>query len=127
MVVPIVAIVDDDPIIVQLMERLLQKVGYATRSWGIDPNVHTLISETQPNVVILDLGLGSVSGWAVLDMVRLDPRTTHIPLIICSGDSQQLQLKAEHLKRMRCKVVQKPFDLKTLLEAVASQIGMPPS
>ncbi len=126
MAVPIIVIIDDDPIIVRLMERLLQKSGYTTRSWTGDWNVHALIADTQPNLLILDLGLGSISGWAVLEMVRLDPRTAHIPMIVCSGDSHQLQLKADHLTQMKCQVIQKPFNLQTLLDAVAFGIETPP-
>lgn len=127
LVSPVIAIVDDDPIIVHLLERFLQKTGYTTRSWYVDKDVHQLISSAQPDLLILDLGLGSLSGWSVLDAVRLDPRTTHIPVIVCSGDSERLREKAARLIEMRCEIVEKPFDLRTLLSVVTKIVGQPPA
>ncbi len=82
---PLVLIVEDDEHSLYLMERY-------TRSSGCQPLATTrgekaleLAREKQPDVILLDIGLPDISGWEVLQALRADPLTSHIPVIICTA------------------------------------------
>ncbi len=58
----------------------------------------------------------------MLNLLRLDPDTVNIPVIVASVDSHILKAKADLLKAQRCEVMEKPFALADLLTKVKSVI-----
>ncbi|MDQ6604314.1 MAG: hypothetical protein M3Z19_16440, partial [Chloroflexota bacterium] len=63
------------------------------------------------------------TGWMVLELMRLDPETAHIPVIICSADTSRIREKEAYLREKGCAVLEKPFLLEDLLEKVQAFIG----
>jgi CheY-like chemotaxis protein len=43
------------------------------------------------NAIMLDIGLPDIDGWTVLDRLKLDPQTRHIPVYIISGEEDWIQ------------------------------------
>jgi DNA-binding response OmpR family regulator len=125
---PLIAIVNDDTTFLQLMTDLLSDEGYATiieKERGDAPKV---IREHQPDLVILDIRMDHPeSGMQILEIVRLDPQTTSVPVIICSADHQFLRDKEPLLRSKHCDILEKPFDLNDLLTKVEAAIGRPPA
>jgi threonine synthase len=81
-----IAIIDDTPDTVRLLRRILQARG--------DYDIHeadngraglTLIRERRPDLVILDLMMPEVDGFAVLDALRADEATRDIPVIVVTA------------------------------------------
>lgn len=44
-----------------------------------------LAKEYQPHAIVLDVGLPLVDGWTVMDRLKTDPQTRHIPVHFMSG------------------------------------------
>ncbi|HET9015478.1 MAG TPA: response regulator [Thermomicrobiaceae bacterium] len=123
---PLVAVVNDDTAFLELMEELLSDEGYRTVIHRESDTAYQAIRGAMPALVILDIRMEHPEGgWNVLELLRLDPKTTGIPVIVCSADAIQLRAKQEHLQRHRAVSIEKPFDLDELLELVVSQIGEP--
>ena len=124
---PGIIVADDNSIYLELIKELLIEEGY--------PQVHCLrslavfdvVRQEQPDLVILDINSAHPSeGWHLLDLLRLHPTTTNIPVIVCSTDPYILREKAAWLAEMRCDTLEKPFDLDALLDKVRSVLGSPP-
>lgn len=49
--------------------------------------------ENKPKVILLDLKLGHVSGVSVLEKIKDDEKTRHIPVVILSGSKEDADLK----------------------------------
>lgn len=49
--------------------------------------------ENKPKVILLDLKLGHVSGVSVLEKIKDDEKTRHIPVVILSGSKEDVDLK----------------------------------
>ncbi|HZH28000.1 MAG TPA: response regulator [Azospirillaceae bacterium] len=49
----------------------------------------SLAKKFRPDAITLDLGLADIDGWALLDMLKRDPQTRHIPVQIVSGGSER--------------------------------------
>ncbi|MBF0098319.1 MAG: cache domain-containing protein [Magnetococcales bacterium] len=77
-----VLVIDDDPIIQELLQRLLKKEGYCvvtvTRSEEALQQARTL----QPDLITLDVMMPVTDGWSILSALKADPLTTAIPVIM---------------------------------------------
>jgi threonine synthase len=81
-----IAIVDDNPDAVRLIRRILQaKANYQIFEAGDGRTGLELIRKQHPNLVILDLMMPEVDGFAVLDALRADVATRDIPVIVVTA------------------------------------------
>ncbi len=81
---PTILVIDDNAGLVELLERYLSdhacRVAAATNG---DQGL-SLAQELAPQAIVLDVMMPEMDGWEVLQMLRHYPRTSAIPVIICS-------------------------------------------
>jgi len=82
---PIVMVVEDDSQSLYLMERYARTSGYQLVNAWQGGEALTLARQARPAVILLDIVLSGIMGWEVLQALRADPITCHIPVIICSA------------------------------------------
>jgi signal transduction histidine kinase/CheY-like chemotaxis protein/ligand-binding sensor domain-containing protein/protocatechuate 3,4-dioxygenase beta subunit len=77
-----VLVIDDDPAVLDLMERFLTKEGLRieTASGGIAGL--ELARTLKPDVITLDVMMPGMDGWAVLSALKSDPELADIPVIM---------------------------------------------
>ncbi len=115
----VIAVVNDDSAFIDLMSDLLADEGYETIPHKVGDTAYHVIQNKLPDLVVLDIRMENPdSGWVILDLLRLNPETTTIPVIVCSADTRFLRDKAEQLRDKRCCVLEKPFRLDELLALV---------
>jgi two-component system, cell cycle response regulator len=89
MAAPLVAVVNDDTEFLDLMNLLLTDQGYQTILHSEGKTAYRMIRQRKPDLVILYLRLEHPEGgWKIMELLRLDPDTTHIPVIVCAADSR---------------------------------------
>ena len=77
-----------------------------------------------PDLVVLDLMLPGKDGLEVLAELARAPATASIPVIIVSAYVSQVGGRAALLKTAQVKrILNKPFDITELLDAVARELG----
>jgi putative two-component system response regulator len=119
-----ILVVDDDKITVTLLERLLKRHGYS-RVMGITDS--RLVVETctsfDPDLILLDLGMPEVDGFAVLEILRADVSERFLPIIVLTGDTTE-ETKARALEAGATDFLVKPVSqteallrIRNLLEA----------
>jgi signal transduction histidine kinase/CheY-like chemotaxis protein len=79
-----VLVVDDDPNIRSLLQQELTEAGYAVRLAEDGRKALTLIREETPGLVILDVMMPEMNGFDVAAVLKNDPATMDIPIIILS-------------------------------------------
>lgn len=84
-VVPLVLIVEDDTNSLYMMERYARSSGCQPVCTTSGKKALELAREKQPDVILLDLMLPDILGWEVLQALRAEPLTSHIPVIICTA------------------------------------------
>jgi DNA-binding response OmpR family regulator len=119
-----VIVINDDTDFLTLMSELLTEIeGYDVQTCREGDRAYQFVKEEQPDLVILDIRIeGQDAGWAILECLTLDPKTSGIPLIICSAAIRELQSHEELLDRYGIDVLMKPFDLDALLEKVSTAL-----
>ena len=79
---PHVLIVDDDEVARYLLKGLLAQTGFRiTEAKGGNEGLR-YARQHKPNVMILDLSMPDLSGFEVMDNLKMDPELTRIPVII---------------------------------------------
>jgi signal transduction histidine kinase/HAMP domain-containing protein/DNA-binding response OmpR family regulator len=73
----------------------------------------SLAKKYRPDAITLDLGLSDIDGWALLDLLKHDPQTRHVPIQVISGGDQ----KHRTLMLGAFGYVRKPVDQHGLTEA----------
>jgi PAS domain S-box-containing protein len=79
-----VLIVDDDPSIRSLLRQELEASGHEVREARSGEEALAAIEERHPGLIILDVIMPGLSGFDVAALLRSDPRTLNIPVIILS-------------------------------------------
>lgn len=122
----LIAVVNDDPQLLRLMELILNDEGYDVLSVQKQSTAFPTLLEAQPDLLILDLHMDTDdAGLMVLDLVRLDSSTAGIPVIVCSAAHGLLERRAEYFARHQAKVLRKPFVVDDLVSLVQECIGPP--
>ncbi|NPV08507.1 MAG: response regulator [Anaerolineae bacterium] len=80
----VVAIVDDNPTTLQLFRRYLEPYSYRPVLIQDSATALAQIRTLQPDAVVLDIMMRDVDGWRILQSLRADPATSHIPILVCS-------------------------------------------
>ena len=117
-----VLVVDDDPAIRRLVIAALKRDGYEFTEAANGREALDRMRAIQPDCVVLDLRMPSVSGWDVLQERVHDPELTKIPVIVVSANREPELIHA--LDKGICAFLPKPFDigaLSALVKACVSQ------
>jgi putative two-component system response regulator len=103
-------VVDDEPTNVKIVRRLLELEGFSQFVTTTDGRkAMTLIRDERPDCVLLDLMMPFVTGLDVLDEMRHDPATAHIPAIILTAVTDH-KIRCEALQRGATDFLNKPVD-----------------
>ena len=83
-----ILIVDDEPANVRLLEDLLQREGFQQVVATTDPQrVMGLVSAFAPDLILLDLKLPELDGYALLEqLARLSDPGQFLPVIVLTAD-----------------------------------------
>ena len=80
-----ILVVDDDPVIRQLLETLLGFEGYEVHAVPDGPSALLAIPVLEPDCVVLDLMMPAMSGFDVLAAIRTGERTAHLPVLMLTA------------------------------------------
>jgi CheY-like chemotaxis protein/anti-sigma regulatory factor (Ser/Thr protein kinase) len=84
-----VLIVDDDPATRELLARFLEKEGFRIRTAGDGRAGLELARNLRPRVVLLDVTMPRMDGWAVLRALKADPELGSIPVVMVTIVDEQ--------------------------------------
>jgi putative two-component system response regulator len=106
-----ILVVDDERVNVILLERILEQDGYTNvRSTTRSEEAVALYDEFEPDLVLLDLHMPGLDGFAVME--RLEDRITgdtFLPILILTADIRP-EVKRRALSAGAKDFVTKPFD-----------------
>lgn len=83
-----ILIVDDSATIVAALKKILRSAGCTTFEAMDAEKGLELVRQEKPDLVFLDIVLPGMNGFAALRLMRKDPDTQHIPVIMISGNEQ---------------------------------------
>src|SRR6476469_8908103 len=109
-------VVDDEEANRRLLDRILRNAGYSNvRTLGDPREVESVVEEYEPDLLLLDLQMPHLDGFAVLQ--HLAPHlsgATYLPVIMLTGDASA-EAKRDALSLGARDFVPKPFDATEIL------------
>ena len=84
-----VLVVDDDPMIQQLLRSRLEEDGMHVVVAGDGAEALAMMRADRPDVVILDIRLPKLDGWSVLSAIKTDESLRHLPVVILSVEEER--------------------------------------
>lgn len=79
---------EDDRDMVELVRIILDREGYLVEGVAEGLSGITLVKETLPDAVLLDLLLPDMDGWEVFQQLKVDQDTKSIPVIVVTAKAQ---------------------------------------
>ncbi len=118
-----VLIVEDDPLLSNLLSISLQRASFPYHVNSDGRNVLDDLESFQPDVIVLDLMLPGISGFEVLEEIRKNNKYKNIPVLIFSNrDSFEDKKKASFLG-VSGFYVKAMTDLSDLVRSIESVVG----
>ena len=109
-----VLIVEDDKNIQELLQTYLEKEGYAVTVAGDGGQGLTKFRSIKPDLVLLDVMMPVMDGWAVCKTIRAE---SDIPVIMLTAKGE-LDDKVAGLKSGADDYITKPFEMKEVLARI---------
>ena len=110
----ILMVIDDQPAVVSMFKRYLSQTNLLPLGVEQPEQALEMARQLQPAIITLDVMMPQMDGWELLQVLKLDKKVQHIPIIVCSAwddpDLSRVLGAAAFLK--------KPVTQKMLLEAI---------
>jgi DNA-binding response OmpR family regulator len=125
-----ILIIDDQNQLLSLMRRILEDENYQVHILQDGNDAHAQMKTLLPDLLILDLKLGGISGKDVLKQLKEDAVTAEIPVIVYTAavleaDEVAREIEIDPELYQKVHLIRKPFDLDDLLALVEQVVNEP--
>lgn len=117
-----ILVVDDEPLIVEMVEETLLGEGYEVVKAYSGEEALELVEQASPDLLVLDLMLPGMDGYEVSRQLQNDARFNHIPIIMLTARTTIADRVAGY-ERGADDYITKPFDADELLIRVRAQLN----
>ena len=114
-------LIDDDPNLILLVKDYLEFRGYEVMAAGNGREALEILNLHLPDMIICDVMMPEMDGYAFVDKIRQDSRTSWIPIMFLSAKGQS-QDKIKGLTTGADIYMIKPFEPEELVAQVESSL-----
>ncbi len=112
-----VLVVDDEPEITDIVETFLTEAGYTVSVENHSRQAIAKAIQFKPDVVILDIMMPELDGYAICQEIKQDPKLANVPIIFLTGKDRNDDM-GRSFKAGGDMFIKKPFSCERLLEIV---------
>jgi CheY-like chemotaxis protein len=121
-----ILVVEDFPNVLELLEVTLRFKGYPVISARNGQEALEKVQQDHPALVITDILMPKMDGYALAHQLRSDPRTCDIPIIFLSATYVQPEDKQFAISLGAVRFIEKPIDTEEFLLTVAELLTQAP-
>ena len=114
-------LIDDDPNLILLVRDYLEFRGYEVMTADNGREALDMLSQDLPDMIVCDIMMPEMDGYALIENVRQDPRTSWIPVLFLSARGQS-QDRIKGLNLGADVYMVKPFEPEELVAQVESSL-----
>jgi diguanylate cyclase (GGDEF)-like protein len=119
---PTVLVVDDDKILREIISTNLELGGFDVLSAPDGPSALALLDDRIPDVVVLDVVMPLMDGYATLGRIRRHATASHIPVIVLTGGGTDTTEPVKSLEAGADDFIAKPFSPQEMLARVRAKV-----
>ncbi len=112
-----VMVVDDDADILDITRLMLEGGGYRVLPAQGGHEALRSLEDAVPDLILLDINMPGLDGWQVLRMLKVDERTTAIPVAMFSI-KMEVRDRLHGMQEGAFDYIAKPFSCEDLLSRV---------
>ena len=116
-----ILVVDDEEEILELLQYVLSKNGYAVTTVTSGEEAIAMVRMMRPDLVLLDLMLPGVNGLDVCKILKQDPDTAGISIIMLTAKGEEIDI-VTGLELGADDYITKPFSPRVLLARVRTEL-----
>ena len=123
----LITIIEEDESIREMLRYYFHSVGYGVEDFESGEDYFQAVHDVQPDLYILDIMLPGMDGLEILRRLRGAPDTAHIPVIMLTARTAELD-RVKGLEQGADDYVVKPFgimELQARVKAVLRRTGRP--
>ncbi|MCT7970437.1 response regulator transcription factor [Laspinema olomoucense] len=114
-------LIDDDPNLILLVKDYLEFRGYEVTTAENGREALEILEKEMPDMIICDVMMPEMDGYAFVEQVRKDPRTNWIPVLFLSAKGQS-QDRVKGLNTGADVYMVKPFEPEELVSQVEASL-----
>ena len=114
---------DDEKHIVRLIQVNLERQGYEVITAFNGAECLEKVKEDRPDLIVLDVMMPEMTGFEVLDILKKDPETESIPIIMLTARAQDSDVLRGWQSGVECYLT-KPFNPMELIAFVKRIFSM---
>ncbi len=85
---PTVMIIDDSPLVLKQFQHWATSLGYAVVVSQTSETALSIIMQTKPSVIFIDINMPGLSGFELVRQIRQRPQISATPLVILTGEQK---------------------------------------
>lgn len=113
--------VDDNPANLRIIERAFRRKNYEILKATDGPSAVEIAKTQSPTIILLDIVMPEMDGYAVCEMLNSDPKTENIPVIFVTALTEELD-KQKGIGLGAVDFITKPFNSRALAERIEIQL-----
>ncbi|HEX7243659.1 MAG TPA: response regulator [Longimicrobiaceae bacterium] len=118
-----ILLADDDDAFREMVSEVLRMAGYTVRAVPGGAQALAELRVRLPDLVLLDYRMGTPDGFQVCRQVKDDPRVSHLPVLILTGEGR-IEDRLSGFDAGADDYLPKPFDPRELLARVRALLRM---
>lgn len=118
-----IMVVDDDPDTLSILVRCIRREGFAALEVPSGAECLRLVKQHPPDVILLDLMMPDMDGFAVCRALQADPATAEIPLIMMTA-RDDMDARAEGIEVGLSDFIAKPVMRGELAARIQAQLDI---
>lgn len=115
-------LIDDDPNLILLVKDYLEFRGYQVMTAENGREALDILEQNIPDMIICDVMMPEMDGYALVNHIREEPRTNRIPVLFLSAKGQS-QDRVKGLNQGADVYMVKPFEPEELVAQVESSLN----
>jgi CheY-like chemotaxis protein len=113
-----IMIVDDEPDVVAIVGKLLEKEGYEIVGAKDGEDCLEKLKKVKPDLILMDIMMPGMDGWEITKKIKTNPRTKNIPVAMLTVKAEKKdKIKGFHYSKCDGYLV-KPIVKEELIKVV---------
>ena len=122
----VIAVVDDDPEILSLLELVLGKAGFKVKSYATPGRFFDGVVRAKPQLCLIDVQLPGMDGRDMVRVLRSNPETRALPLVLMSAAATASGDVVRGVDGGADEYLPKPLDLPLLVARIENLLSRAP-